>query len=52
MEEVMKHNSDLDSWTVIDGKVYNLSPFVKMHPEGKAILAASGIDGSQIFRKH
>jgi cytochrome b involved in lipid metabolism len=52
MEDVIKHNTELDIWTVIDGKVYNLTPFVKMHPGGKAILRAAGIDGTEIFRKY
>ena len=42
----------MDCWTVVDGKVYNLTPFVKMHPGGKAILRAQGIDGTEIFRNY
>jgi cytochrome b involved in lipid metabolism len=48
--ELAKHNSEMDCWTCVDGRVYNLTPFVKLHPGGKKILRAMGIDGTQIFR--
>ena len=28
IEEVAQHNSELDCWTVVDGKIYNIAPFV------------------------
>ena len=52
MAELAKHNSELDCWTAVDGKVYNVTPFIKLHPGGKKILRAQGIDGSDIFRKN
>jgi cytochrome-b5 reductase len=51
MEEVARHNSEVDAWTVVEGKVYNISPFLKLHPGGKKILRAAGIDGTDIFSK-
>jgi cytochrome b involved in lipid metabolism len=51
MEEVAMHNSELDCWTVIDGKIYNIAPFVSQHPGGKKILKAAGKDGSDLFSK-
>eukprot|EP00933_Yihiella_yeosuensis_P001533 TRINITY_DN10252_c0_g1_i1.p1 TRINITY_DN10252_c0_g1~~TRINITY_DN10252_c0_g1_i1.p1 ORF type:complete len:530 (+),score=105.16 TRINITY_DN10252_c0_g1_i1:124-1713(+) len=38
MEEVAKHNADGDTWMVIDGKVYDVSKFMKVHPGGAGIL--------------
>lgn len=52
LEELAKHNSEFDCWTVVNGKVYNLTQFVKMHPGGKKILKAIGIDGTEIFSKY
>jgi cytochrome b involved in lipid metabolism len=36
---------------VVDGRVYNLAPFVSQHPGGRKILKAAGIDGTEIFSK-
>lgn len=51
LEDVAQHNSELDCWTVVDGRVYNISPFIAQHPGGRKILKAMGIDGSEIFSK-
>lgn len=51
MEEVAQHSSEFDCWTVVDKRVYNITNFVKMHPGGKKILNAAGIDGTEIFSK-
>ena len=51
LEEVAQHNSELDCWTVINGRIYNITPFVKSHPGGKKILKAAGIDGTELFSK-
>ena len=31
-EDVAKHNTATDLWTVIDGDVYDLTEFADMHP--------------------
>lgn len=52
MEEVQKHNSELDCWTVVDGKVYNITHFIHRHPGGRGnILRSVGIDSTELFRK-
>jgi len=38
MTEVAKHNTLEDFWTVIHGKVYDLSDFILEHPGGSAIV--------------
>lgn len=45
MSEVAKHSSPQDCWTVIDGFVYNLTPFLDYHPGGRAILVDSRVAG-------
>ncbi|CZT11442.1 hypothetical protein WAI453_004545 [Rhynchosporium graminicola] len=39
-----------DAWTVLGGKVYNISPYVDYHPGGgPELLKAAGRDGSKLF---
>ena len=52
LEEIAQHNSELDCWTVVDGCVYNIAPFIASHPGGRKILKAAGIDGTEIFSKY
>jgi len=40
LEEVKQHNRIDDCWTVLRGKVYNLTPYVNFHPGGDKILKA------------
>merc|ERR1712100_702198 len=50
MEEVEKHSSVDDLWLVIDGKVYDVTPFMDDHPGGGEImLGAAGKDGTDDF---
>ncbi len=48
--EIGKHNSVSDCWMVIDGKVYNLTGYLGLHPGGAvSMLPYCGKDGSQGF---
>lgn len=55
MEEVAKHGSDpdnyVDCWTVIHGKVYDITEFVDSmkHPGGEQIYRACGTDATELF---
>ncbi len=50
MAQVAQHDKDGDCWTVIEGKVYNLTNWVHQHPGGvQAILQLCGKDGTQPF---
>ena len=52
MDEVTKHNSKNSCWSVIRGKVYNLTDWVDKHPGGSdKILNICGKDGTEIFEK-
>ena len=51
MDEVPKHTTKDDCWTVVDGLVYNLTPFVPYHPGGKKIMQGAGKESSEMFRK-
>lgn len=50
MAEVQQHNSATSCWSVIDGGVYDLTPWIPQHPGGeRAIEGLCGIDGSTAF---
>ena len=52
LAEIRKHNSRDDSWTVIRGRVYNLTPYLPYHPGGPATLdKIAGTDGTALFDK-
>jgi len=34
VDEVTKHNSENDLWTVVDGQVFDLTEFAPEHPGG------------------
>jgi cytochrome b involved in lipid metabolism len=52
--EVAAHNTAASCYTVINGKVYDLTLWVNVHPGGKpAILSLCGTDGTAKFmNKH
>jgi tetratricopeptide (TPR) repeat protein len=50
LDEVKKHNSAGDCWSIIDGNVYDLTNWVDSHPGGKErITAICGKDGTSSF---
>ncbi|KAG2502744.1 hypothetical protein JM16_009634 [Phytophthora kernoviae] len=52
MEEVSHHNTEEDCWSVLDGKVYNLTPYLKFHPGGVAdLLLSAGGDCTDLFNE-
>ena len=52
MEEIAKHNSKESCWTVIRGKVYDLTSWIDKHPGGAdKILRICGKDGTDLFVK-
>lgn len=49
-DEVLKHNSGQDCWSVINGQVYDLTSYVSAHPGGATLISAiCGKDGSAAF---
>ncbi|KIJ62883.1 hypothetical protein HYDPIDRAFT_93747 [Hydnomerulius pinastri MD-312] len=44
------HNRKEDAWTVINGKVYNITPYLPYHPGGdKELMRVAGRDGTKLF---
>ncbi|KAK9822881.1 hypothetical protein WJX74_000119 [Apatococcus lobatus] len=53
LAEVAQHKTADDAWTVLNGKVYNMTPYLPFHPGGKAqMMRGAGIDSSELFRKY
>ena len=48
--EIQKHNTKSDCWSLISGKVYNLTGYVSNHPGGQSVIASiCGKDGTSAF---
>jgi cytochrome b involved in lipid metabolism len=49
-QEVAKHNSASDCWSVVNGNVYNLTSYIQSHPGGQSVIKnICGKDGSAAF---
>ncbi len=48
--EVAKNNNAQSCYTIVNGNVYNLTPWINQHPGGsQAILRICGKDGTALF---
>ena len=51
IDEVAQHSTADDCWTIVDGDVYDVTPFVSRHPGGSSAIATlCGGDGTSNFR--
>jgi len=49
-EELKNHKSETDLWMVIQGRVYDVTPYLHFHPGGvKELLRGGGRDASKLF---
>lgn len=45
-----QHNKREDAWTVINGKVYDVTTYIPYHPGGeKELMRVAGRDGTKLF---
>lgn len=52
-EEVARHNTRRDCWTIVDGSVYDVTPLLSTHPGGQgALLDVAGKDGTSSFKSN
>lgn len=50
LSEVKEHRSRDDAWSVFNGKVYNITPYLPFHPGGeKELMRVAGRDGTKLF---
>lgn len=47
--ELAQHNKKSDCWTIVSGKVYDITSYIPRHPGGDDILLACGADGTSLF---
>ncbi|RWR82807.1 cytochrome b5 domain-containing protein RLF [Cinnamomum micranthum f. kanehirae] len=53
MDEVKQHKTGESIWTVLKGRVYNISPYMKFHPGGvDMLMKAAGKDCTSLFNKY
>ena len=50
LKEVQKHTSPDDVWIIYKNNVYNMTPFVKLHPGGNVILQAAGKNVEEVWK--
>jgi len=49
-DEVKKHSKPDDAWVIVDGDVYDVTKFAKLHPGGKqTLLDYAGQDATEDF---
>ncbi len=49
--EVAKHSTTQDCWTIVSGKVYNVTSYINSHPGGsQAVISICGVDGTVAFQ--
>ncbi|CAI5744775.1 unnamed protein product [Peronospora destructor] len=52
MQEVNRHCTEDDCWSVLNGKVYNMTPYLKFHPGGIAdLMLSAGGDCTDLFNE-
>ena len=50
LSDLAKHNNQTSCWTLVNGKIYDITSFVLSHPAGvQKILKGCGIDASQLY---
>eukprot|EP01066_Platyproteum_vivax_P016817 Platyproteum_vivax@DN7231_c0_g1_i2.p1 len=53
LEEVALHRTEKDCWTILQGKVYDITAYLQFHPGGKEeLLLGAGKDCTALFQKH
>ena len=50
LAEVSQHNNETSCWTVIDGKIYDITSYIYSHPAGvNKILQGCGVDATKMY---
>jgi len=50
LAEMSQHNNETSCWTVIDGKIYDITSYIYSHPAGvNKILQGCGVDATRMY---
>ncbi|KAG5519610.1 hypothetical protein PMAC_001765 [Pneumocystis sp. 'macacae'] len=49
LAELQLHCQINDAWTALNGKVYDITPYIPFHPGGHEIMKAAGKDGTKLL---
>jgi len=50
LSQVSQHNNQTSCWTVIDGKIYDITSYIFSHPAGvNKILQGCGVDATSMY---
>lgn len=49
--ELLRHSDRKNCWVAIRGNVYDVTPYLKDHPEDDFIVEGCGIDATRLFEK-
>jgi cytochrome b involved in lipid metabolism len=53
MAEIKLHNTEEDCWTIINGKVFDITEYIQYHPGGvKKLMMGAGRDCTALFNKY
>lgn len=52
MEEIALHNKDEDCWTILNGRIYDISEYAKVHPGGRKIFLGRAKDCTELYNKY
>ena len=52
LEEIALHNKEDDCWTILNGRVYDITQYAKVHPGGKKIFLGKGKDCTELYNKY
>ncbi len=49
LSEVTRHSVKEDCWLAIDGKVYDVTNYIKNHPGGDSLIQGCGSDATELY---
>lgn len=52
IEDVGKHNKEDDCWTILNGRIYDVSQYAKVHPGGRKIFLGKGKDCTNLYNQY